>query len=102
MKEIVLSPVYRILLENFDRFPEPTADRNELVREITGADAVLARDLELFASRVRSLQEAVKNHEDIEQIRGALVYVRSFAMNISTDFLNLAASIEAVAFTSGG
>mgnify|MGYP001095102080 CR=1 FL=1 len=97
MNEISLNEVYSTLLRVAGNFPRSTADMEDIREESCGADAELARDIELFNKALKGLH-AAEEAMNIEQQGFRLVHVRAHAMNIATIFSNLADSIEEVAF----
>ena len=100
MIEPSLCQAYAILLEAMPFFDQSTADVNDIENEAKHADAELSRDLQLFGEWLDKSRKAVAER-NIDDIGTALVYLRLFAMNIATEFSNLADSIEQTAFTDG-
>ena len=100
MIEPSLCQAYAILLEAMPFFDQSTADVNDIENEAKHADAELSRDLQLFGEWLDKSRKAVAER-NIDDIGAALVHLRLFAMNIATDFSNLADSIEQTAFTDG-
>ncbi len=93
MFEPTLSQAYTVLLEAVPFFEQSGADVNDIEDEAKHADTVLARDLQLFDQWLDQSSKAVAER-DFDKLVEALVHLRLHAMHISSDFSNLADSIQ--------
>ena len=100
MNDISLNEVYATLLTLVEKFPDSTADVEDIREECHGADAELAQDIELFKRAFKEVQELAKT-SDMEQVALKLTLVCAYLMNIETVFSNLVDTIQDVAFSSG-
>ncbi|QDT90876.1 hypothetical protein [Gimesia algae] len=100
MKTFPIGRIYEILLQSISNYPQSTANPQKLKKAVAQKDRVFVGDIESFLHHYNKLEDAIKTG-DVKLQTESLVYLRTFAMNISTDFSNLADSIEDVAFTYG-
>ncbi len=100
MNDLNLSHAYEALLIAKNLFPESTMDVAGVECEAAESNDELARDVDLFSEWLLRSQRAAELG-DANETSNALIHLRLHAMNISSIFLNLADTIESLAFTSG-
>lgn len=100
MNNLNLSHAYEALLIAKNLFSESTMDVADVENEVAESNEELARDVELFSEWLHRSRRAAELG-DANETGNALVHLRAHAMNISSIFLNLADTIEALAFTNG-
>ena len=98
MKAELLGRSYEVLRTSIPLFPEATPDRESIDDDIENASSSLQGDFERFEAALAAVEAAVKAKDD-DEAGNKFVRLRGYAINIATEFSNLADAIEQVAFT---